>query len=153
VFHLFQLCYPVLKMNQIPQPANSDIEAARRLSGLFSKHKGETTEVRIDGERVSLPEGIVSLMLEVLTQVAQGHNVSIVPKNMELSTAEAAEILNVSRPFVKRLIEEGKLPGHKVGTHYRIRLEDAVNYKKVQRRQSLEIMQRLDQEAQELGLE
>jgi excisionase family DNA binding protein len=68
-----------------------------------------------------------------------------------LTTAEVADVLNVSRPYVVRLLEEGKLPFRMVGTHRRVALEDALLYRDEQRQKSLVIMQELMAETQELA--
>jgi excisionase family DNA binding protein len=132
--------------------SRSDIEAAQELSRLFAQHKGQNTEIQIGTEKVLLPSGVGELMLEVLTQLSKGKHVSIVPSNSDLTTAEVADLLNVSRPYVVRLLEEGKLPFHMVGTHRRVAFKDALEYKSNQRQKSLEAMQALMAESQELGL-
>jgi excisionase family DNA binding protein len=128
----------------------SDIETARVLSRLFAGHK--IKELQIDSEKVQLSNNVSQLMLEVFTQVANGQQVRIVASNSDLTTAEVADVLNVSRPYVVRLLEEGKLPFRMVGTHRRVALEDALQYKDAQRQKSLAIMQELMAETQELGL-
>jgi excisionase family DNA binding protein len=127
----------------------SDIETARVLSRLFAGHK--TKELQIDSEKVQLSENVSQLMLEVFTQVANGQQVRIVASNSDLTTAEVADVLNVSRPYVVRLLEEGKLPFRMVGTHRRVALEDALQYRDEQRQKSLGIMQELMAETQELA--
>jgi excisionase family DNA binding protein len=130
----------------------TDIKAAKALSRLFAQAKGRSTQVQIGTEQVTLPKNILRVMLEVTEQLANGKQVSVMPAESDLSSAETAELLNVSRPYVVRLLETGKLPFHMVGTHRRVRLEDALNYKNAQRQKSLAIMQELSKEAQELGL-
>jgi excisionase family DNA binding protein len=141
-------------MKTIPKSGTTptDIEAARTLSQLLNQHRGSSTELSIGNETVQIPSGVTNLMLEVLNQVASGHHVNILPDNTMLSTAEAADLLNVSRPFVTRLLNEGRLPYQMVGTHKRIMLEDALRYKSAQREKSLEIMRELSAEAQDLDL-
>ncbi len=128
----------------------SDIETARVLSRLFAGQK--IKELQIDSEKVQLSDNVSQLMLEVFTQVANGQQVRIVASNSDLTTAEVADVLNVSRPYVVRLLEEGKLPFRMVGTHRRVALEDALQYRDEQRQKSLAIMQELMAETQELGL-
>lgn len=129
----------------------NDIKAARELSRLFAQHKGHSTQLQIGSEQITLPKNVLQIMLEVVTQVANGKQVSVLSKESDLTTAETAELLNVSRPYVVQLLQEGKLPFHMVGTHRRVLLEDALRYKEAQRKKSLEIMGKLSKEAQELG--
>ena len=129
----------------------NDIKAARELSQILAQLAGRSTQVQIGSERITMPKNVVQIMLEVMTQVANGQQVSVLPKDTDLTTAETADLLNVSRPYVVQLLNEGKLPFRMVGTHRRVLLEDAVQYKETQRKKSLEIMAELSKEAQDLG--
>jgi excisionase family DNA binding protein len=99
-----------------------------------------------------LPRHFTSVMIEVLLEIAQGRSVSIGTEEEELTTGEAAELLNVSRPHLVKLLEEGEIPFHKVGTHRRVYREDVLEYKSRQREEAEEAMQNLTDQAQELGL-
>ena len=101
---------------------------------------------------LQLPPKILRLFAELLGSLAQGKAVSIVPKELEITTQEAAMFLNVSRPYFVRLLEAGKIPFHKVGTHRRVRFEDVVRYKEERRKVSQEALQQLVDQAQELGM-
>ena len=70
----------------------------------------------------------------------------------ELTTGQAAELLGVSRPYLVRLLEEGKIPHHKVGTHRRVRARDLLAYLEASRKRGRELLDELIGEAQELGL-
>jgi excisionase family DNA binding protein len=129
----------------------NDIKAARELSQILAQLAGRSTQVQIGSELITMPKNVVQIMLEVMTQVANGQQVSVLPKDTDLTTAETADLLNVSRPYVVQLLNEGKLPFRMVGTHRRVLLEDAVQYKETQRKKSLEIMAELSKEAQDLG--
>ena len=80
-------------------------------------------------EPIELPAGAVSLLMDILEAMAAGRGVTIIPENAELSTVQAAEVLNVSRPFLIKLLEDGAIPHRKVGKHRRVRMEDVMSYK------------------------
>ena len=67
--------------------------------------------------------------MDILEAMAAGRGVTIIPENAELTTVEAADVLNVSRPFIIKLLDEGAIPHRKVGKHRRIRMDDVMNYK------------------------
>lgn len=79
---------------------------------------------------IELPPAVSSLLLDLLMLIGKGEAVTLVPISAELTTQQAADILNVSRPFLVKLIEEQKIKCHKVGTHRRIKAEDVLAYKK-----------------------
>ena len=77
----------------------------------------------------AFPAGAVALLMDILEAMAAGRGVTIIPENAELTTVEAADVLNVSRPFIIKLLDEGAIPHRKVGKHRRIRVDDVMNYK------------------------
>ena len=105
--------------------------------------------MQVEEEPVELPAGAVALLMEILGAMAAGRGVTIIPENAELTTVEAADVLNVSRPFLIRLLEEGAIPFRKVGKHRRIRMDDVMAYKEAidkKREEALDEMVRLAQE-------
>ncbi len=80
-------------------------------------------------EPIELPAGAVAMLMDILEAMAAGRGVTIIPVNAELTTVQAAEILNVSRPFLIKLLEAEKIPCRLVGKHRRIRMEDVMAYK------------------------
>ncbi len=101
---------------------------------------------------IELPAGAVALLMEILSAMATGRGVTIIPENAELTTVEAAEVLNVSRPFVIKLLDERKIPHRKVGTHCRILMEDVIVYKTAIDQEREAILDQLTAEAQQLDM-
>ncbi|MDP2316516.1 MAG: helix-turn-helix domain-containing protein [Pseudomonadota bacterium] len=100
---------------------------------------------------VELPAEARALLLRILGHMANGDAVTIVPVAAEVTAQQAAEILGVSRPFVIRLVDEGKLACRLVGTHRRIPLGDVLAFKQANRAERRAIAAELTAEAQELG--
>jgi len=101
---------------------------------------------------VTIPAEAFQLFLRILTHMANGHAVTVMPVKAELTTQQAAELLNVSRPHVIKLLEEDAIPFRKVGTHRRIALVDLLAYKEKDEARRKDVLDELAREAQELGL-
>lgn len=103
-----------------------------------------------DGEiQIELPPAIGELMLSVLMHVARGEMVTFVSYGADLTSQKAADVLNVSRPFLTKLLERGEIPFHRVGSHRRVRVNDLLAYKAKrdgERERALDDLQRLGQE-------
>jgi len=99
--------------------------ALRAVQHGLSAHAGEPVlQLAVQGEEtVPVPREAVELLARILSSMAAGRGVTIMPANAELTTAQAAEILNVSRPHVIKLLDEGKIEYRMVGTHRRIRAD------------------------------
>ena len=114
----------------------------------------DTTE---PGELVSLqlnlPTFAARLLFDALTALAEGHAVTVVPVPAELTTQEAADILNVSRPYLIKLLDERKLPYRRVGNRRKVLLEHVLNYKRSDDQFRQGILDELSREAQAVGLE
>jgi len=103
-------------------------------------------------EVVSIPTSAFRLLMDILNQMAMGNAITLIPVHAELTTQQAAELLNVSRPYLVRLIEDGKLPCRLVGTHRRVLFSDLMSYKRTIDRDRLSVLEELSAEAQDLGL-
>ncbi|GGM91668.1 excisionase [Thermus composti] len=108
--------------------------------------------LRLEEASLVLTPELVQLFQELLEALSRGEPVRIVPLEAELTTSQAAELLGVSRPYLVRLLEEGKIPYHKVGAHRRVRAKDLLAYLEASRKRGREILDELTREAQELGL-
>jgi excisionase family DNA binding protein len=84
--------------------------------------------------------------------MARGNAVQVLPVKAELSTQQAADLLNVSRPHLVKLLERGELPYHYVGTHRRVVLEDLLVYKEKRDRERLEALDEITRASDDLGL-
>ncbi len=80
-------------------------------------------------QAIELPTTAVALLTEILDAMAAGRGVTIIPENAELATVQAASLLNVSRPFLIKLLDEGAIPHRLVGKHRRILIDDLLAYK------------------------
>lgn len=94
----------------------------------------------------------VRLLLDILEQMSRGNAVTFIPIHAELTTQQAADVLNVSRPFLIKLIEEGVLKHRKVGTHRRIRYDDLMTYKHDIDNKRLKALEELVNQAQDLDM-
>jgi excisionase family DNA binding protein len=101
---------------------------------------------------LKLPPKVLRLFADMLGSLAQGNAVAIMPKELYVSTQEAAMFLNVSRPYLIKILDEGKIPYHKVGTHRRIKFEDVVAYRDQRKKASHAALQELVDQAQELDM-
>lgn len=129
-------------------------ESGERLQEQVRKN-GQDIKLVINGrtlDGVKLPESAIRILIAGLTEIGKGNAVRLVPQHTELTTQEAAEILNLSRPYVVRLLDDGKIPSHKVGTHRRVRIDDVLAYKKKSDADRLDALKNLVEEAQELDL-
>lgn len=139
-------------------PSKEDVELARasgqRLAPLARRGRPLTLRVRDAGEEetIELPAGAVKLLQAILEDMASGRAVTIVPQNAELTTQQAADFLNVSRPFLIQLLEQKKLPFRLVGSHRRVRFEDVLRFKENIDTERRKVLDQLAAEGQELKM-
>ena len=99
------------------------------------------------------PTSALNLLMRIVEQMALGNSVTMIPVHAQLTTQEAANLLNVSRPFVVKLLKEGKIPCFKVGAHRRVLFEDLMTYKKEMLEESEKARAELARLGQEIGQE
>lgn len=142
------------KQNYQSLPSEEEISLARssaeELSRLLDKlPKADRARVHMGNQDLIFPRQALELLREILVEMAQGHIAQIVPTHHLLTTQEAADILNVSRPYLIQLLEKAELPFSKVGTHRRIRYEDLMEYKEKSDQESERLLAELVKHAQE----
>lgn len=139
-------------------PTEQESEQARESSRVLSKYarRRKPLEVELrDNEHhqtIELPAGAVRLLLDVLTQMAEGNAVTLMPMHAELTTQQAADLLNVSRPYVVKLLDSGEIGHRKVGTHRRVLLRDLMAYKQKVDANRNAALEELTRQAEDLNL-
>ena len=142
-------------------PTEVEAQLAKESSRIFADHiphDRSTIELKVarddssSEEKVVIPAAAFHLLIDILAQMAQGNAVTLIPIHAELTTQEAADILNVSRPFLIKLIETGEIICRKVGRHRRIRFEDLMNYKQRIDGDRTQALDELADQAQELNM-
>jgi excisionase family DNA binding protein len=104
------------------------------------------------GKQISIPDSALRLLVDILSQMAKGNAITLIPVHAELTTQEAADMLNVSRPYLVELLEQGKIPHRKVGTRRRIFVNDLLHYKEKIDKARLKTLEELAKQAQELDM-
>jgi excisionase family DNA binding protein len=126
----------LLNGNEVVAPSQADSalakESGQRLAAHLEHAHGLRLEVKTGtkSEELVLPPSALRLLVSLLNEMGQGNAVTLTPVRAELTTQQAADLLNVSRPHLVKLLDEGAIPSRKVGTHRRVRLVDLLAYKK-----------------------
>lgn len=128
---------------------NDEIALAQRGQKILSA-RGKAKLV-VNDEDVELSPAVTKILAKTLSYIAKGKTVVVTPEPTEFSQ-QAADFLNVSRPFLVKLLEKGEIPFRKVGKHRRVRSEDLLSYKQRIDKKRLKVLAKLAQQAQELKL-
>ncbi len=138
-----------------PEEASLAKESGRTVAAVLET-RVETQEFNFPTssgvKQVTVPVSALRLFVEILTQMGSGNAVTVIPIHAELTTQEAADHLNVSRPFLIGLLEKNEIPHHKVGKHRRIRYQDVIAYKERIDADRKKVLDELAAQAQELNL-
>lgn len=143
-------------LNDTVEPTPQEMESAAIAARALSKAAPGGAGLKICDEagkhEIELPAAIFKTLLKVLTEIGNGNTVAVIPVHSELTTSQAADLLNMSRPHLVKLIDEGALKCRMVGTHRKLYARDVLAYKdrmSHKRRTALSEMTALDEE---LGL-
>ena len=131
---------------------NEAREAARLLRDLG---RGQEVQLHPEGSDhgVPLPSGVIDLLIRILGHMANGDAVTVVPVQAELTTQQAADLLNMSRPHLVKLLDQGIIPSRKVGTHRRVLLADVLAQRRRDREERKAILDELTREARDMELD
>lgn len=151
---------PISENFETVAPSEADALLARESSRRLASHKlGKRSSIRIqlladdeEPETVAVPASALRLFLHLLTEMSQGNAVTLIPTHAEMTTQRAADLLNVSRPYLVKLLDEGKIPCRTVGKYRRVRFDDLMAYKRKDDEARAKVLDQLTAEAQELGM-
>ena len=144
-----------IPISPTPHDTATAKDASRQLAAILRDRKGDAVRIAIEenpNELVSIPLSAFRLLADILIEMSKGNAVTFIPIHAELTTQQAADFLNVSRPFVVKLIEEKKLPCRKVGTHRRVLFQDLVEFKRKNDEDRSETLEELAKQAQDLDM-
>lgn len=147
-------------MSTRPLPTAEETALAResgRTLSAYLQTRAEAQQIEILDDKgaahpIHIPVSALRLLVDVLTEIGEGNAVSIIPIHAELTTQEAADVLNVSRPFLVQLLERGEIPFHKIGTHRRVRYQDVLAYKERTDAERSKALDALAEQAQALNM-
>ena len=116
-------------------PSEAEVILAKETSRVLASHMGaaEPLQFRIGPapeESVRVPASAVRMLVRILEEMAKGNAITLIPVHAELTTQEAADMLNISRPSLIQLLNEGTIDYRKVGTHRRVRFEALMKFKR-----------------------
>jgi excisionase family DNA binding protein len=133
--------------------ATIDRAAMKRIEAALAECGDEVPRLLTStGEEVELPVPLIHLLHDAARRLAEGQAVQLLAADAELTTQQAADLLNISRPYLIRLLDGGKLPHHYVGSHRRILVKDLLSYKRRRDQERHAALRELTQLSQELGL-
>ena len=135
-------------------PSRHEAQSASHSYEVLSHMLRQSQGIRIgEGKNaLTLPETVTELLMEVLSQISEGKSVGLTTLSEEMTTQEAADFLNVSRPHLVSLLKKVDIPYRKVGNRMRLRSKDVLSYKETLFSAQVRAVEQLSEEAQKLGL-
>ncbi len=141
-------------------PTSEDLELARQSSRRFGSLVGAGSQIEIHAqsrggkhpEAAAIPMAAFRLLVQILSEMADGNAVTVIPMHREMTSQEAADFLEMSRPSLLKLLDQKEIRYRKVGKHRRVLFQDVVEYKKRTMTDRHAALDELAQQAQELGM-
>jgi len=132
---------------------DKNAQNVQELDAVRAETEGVAKLIAPSGEEHELPHSVYDVLVDVINEVlVKGNQVKVMSVDSQLTTQQAADLLNVSRPFLIKLLEKGELEYTMVGTHRRIRLEDLIVYRDRRDSERRRLLGEVTRESQELGL-
>ena len=141
-------------MQEPVTPTSEDVRLAKTSSRRLAPFLNRNLNIQIaeTDEQIELPAVAVRLLVDLLSAMAEGNAVTLIPIHAELTTQQAADLLGVSRPFLIKQLEEEEIPFRRVGTHRRVLFSDLMNYKHDIDNKRTQALDELAEQAQELDM-
>lgn len=145
----------IRRMTPVAAPPEQQAQVAalsRALEGMVHPPKRRAPKCKLvgpKGESIALPESVFYVLERVVEVMARGDSITVVPVGREVTTQQAADLLNVSRQYLVRLLDEGRIAYRKTGKHRRLRIEDVLAFKETRdkdRRAGLRALSRMTEE-------
>ena len=137
-------------------PTDEETERAKKFSRILAREFASAESVKIQredsDESIEIPRQVFNVLMRLLSVMSEGKAFSLIPMDKELTTQQAADILNVSRPYLNKILDLGEIAHRKVGRNRRIKFSDLMEYKKSQEQKSKAALQELADQAQELDM-
>ena len=136
-----------------PDPSEQDelVELREQLARIAGRRRRPVAKlVSPGGIEAEIPASAFAALQAVVRDMAQGLTITLIPHDKELTTMEAADILNVSRPFLVKLLDRGDIPYHRVGTHRRLNVEDVLAYRELRAARRREKLRELTELSEQL---
>jgi len=137
-----------------PEQRAQVVALSLALEGMVHQPKRRAPKCQLigpDGEAIELPPLVFYVLERVAEVMARGDSITVVPVGKEVTTQQAANLLNVSRQYLVRLLEEGRIPFRKTGKHRRLRIEDVLEFKEKRDKDRRAGLRELSQLTQEYG--
>lgn len=138
-----------------PPEQQAEVAAVHRLLGeavrARRRRPAQCKLVGPSGEAIPIPESVFYILERVAEIMARGDSITIVPVGKELTTQQAADILNVSRQYLVRLLDDGRIPHTKTGKHRRLRIDDVLAFKELRDEQRRAALDDLTRTSEDLG--
>jgi excisionase family DNA binding protein len=147
----------IRRMTPVAAPPEQQAQVAalsKALEGMVHTPKRRAPKCQLvgpKGESIALPESIFYMLERVAEVLARGDSITVVPVGREVTTQQAAGLLNVSRQYLVRLLDEGRMPFRKTGKHRRLRIEDVLAFKEKRDKDRRAGLRELSQLSQEFG--